>query len=744
MLKQTILTMGFLASFSSLFTQNLIKNGDCELPTVNAKIPNWIEVQGTEWRPNNTDVTPQNGQFYFYAGGARNAELMQEVDVTDYACPIDAGGQKFEFKGFVRAFPQNPTDQARIILEYRNANNTVLSTYDSGNQTNTNAWALLSDSRTAPAGTRKIRIRLISTMRGGTDNDGYYDNLSLTTSPTLLKIDTIRTQPNACVQDNGEIHFSVSGGKPPYKYVLTDYTPEIVYTDSIIKNLNNGTYHFSIRDNNGCAVPVTVVVPFSLKLARGIFSAQAEHCGRKDGKLIIRAVGGKGAYVYKLNNGAFQSQNQFDSIQANLNYSVTIKDSVGCVYSENISPLLLRSIPGPTIDSIKILPANCDKDNGRIQVSARIGHAPIQYSLDSIRFVPTSTFSNLRDSSYTVYVSDTNKCVVSKNVIVPRLALPKFDSVSIKPSTCARDNGNIAIAARNVTCSLDSLSFGTSMQFLNLRGGNYTIYIRDTANCTISQKVNVPKILPPNIDDLKIVPESCQKNDGQIIVKASSTASRLWFSLDSNFTQRDSFLNLSSGIFTISVRDSYNCVVKQNITLQNQPVPIVEEIKTTPSVCDAATGIVLVKAKGGRDLLFSLDGIKFQNDNLFRSVKSGQYNIVVKDGGNCKTTVQTDVPRDCGLFIPTVFSPNGDGNNDYFTFFGDATKVDKVLDFKVFNRWGNLLFNDETVQINNINSGWDGKFRGQLVESGIYVFYLKVQFKDGTTLEEKGDVTLLR
>ena len=282
------------------------------------------------------------------------------------------------------------------------------------------------------------------------------------------------------------------------------------------------------------------------------------------------------------------------------------------------------------------------------------------------------------------------------------------------------------------------------MQFPNLRGGNYTIYIRDSANCVVSQKAVVPKILPPKIDDLKIMPESCKKNDGQIIVKASSPAGNLLYSLGGTFTRRDSFLNLQSGVFTLAVKDSFGCSIVQNVTLQSQPVPIIEEIKTTPSVCDAPTGVIVVKAKGGRELFYSIDSTHFQTDYLFRSVKAGNYTVIIKDGSDCRTSIQAEVGRDCGLYIPTVFSPNNDGTNDLFTFFGDASKVDKVLDFRVFNRWGNLLFNDNTVQINNINSGWDGKFKGREVESGTYVFYLRVQLKDGTTLEEKGDVTLLR
>ena len=747
MSKQTILTISLsIALFSTLFAQNLIKNGDCELPIVNGKIPDWTEVQGNEWRPYNLDATPQSGQFYFFAGAPRNAELMQDVDVSNYTCAIDVSLQRFNFVGYARSFAQNPPDQARIILEYRNANNTILSAYDSGNQTPTTAWLALTDLRLAPVGTRKIRIRLVSTLRAGTDNDGIYDNLSLTPNPARLSIDIIKTKPTACAsQANGEIHFSASGGTPPYRYVLTDFTPEIIYYDSIIKNLSNGTYNVSVRDNNGCSVSSRAVVPYTTELSFALEGKKSDEiCGRKNGAIKITAIGGKGSYMFKLNNGPFQTQNSFDSLQGGISFNITIKDSAGCVHSQNIPAFVVRSIPGPSIDSINITPTNCNKDNGKIEVIARIGGAPIQFSLDSIQYVSTFVFSNLKDSSYRVFVRDTNKCITSKNVVVPRLALPKFDSVTVKPSTCAKDNGSISVVAKNVMFSLDSILFNSTRQFPNLKSGNYTIYIRDSGNCVISQKTAVQKILPPTINDIQIQPESCQKKDGQIVVKANSQASTLWFSLDSAFTRRDSFLNLNSGIFIVSVKDSFNCIVKQNVTVQNQPVPLIEEVKTTPSVCGGATGIILIKAKAGSPMSYSIDSTNFQADYLFRSVKAGKYNVVVKDKKNCQTIVQAEVTRDCGLFIPTAFSPNEDGNNDYFCFFGDASKVDKVLDFKVFNRWGILVFNDNSIQINNETTGWDGKFKGKDLDIGIYIYYLKVQLKDGTAIEEKGGVTLLR
>jgi gliding motility-associated-like protein len=738
MLKQTILTLGLISSLlSPILAQNLIKNGDCELPTTNGKIPNWIEVVGSEWQPNNTDAVPQSGQFYFYAGGARNAELMQEIDVTEFACPIDASKQKFDFKGFVRSFAQNPIDQSRIIIEYRNATNTILATYDSGLQTTTSAWLALTDSRSAPASTRKIRIRLLSTMRSGTDNDGYYDNMTLIPNPALLKIDTIRKATATCNLANGTARISISGGIQPIQFKIDNLTTD---RDSMIRNLSSGNHTVVVTDGANCAATVSFNIPNLPPPTLVSVQTTPSVCGRNNGSVKVITQNGTGFLTYQLTNRAARSQARFDSL-AGGSYLLTIRDSIGCT---DTTTVIVVEKTKPVVDSVRVLPASCNKNNGQINVFGR-GETPnIQYSLDSIRYVSSPIFSNLRDSNYRVFVIDSNKCITSKTIVVARLAPPIFDTVTIKPSTCGKDNGNISIAARNVKCSLDSLMFTTVMQFPNLRGGNYTIYIRDSANCTIGQKTVVPKIPSPTINDIKVFPESCKKNDGQIVVKASSPYSSLTYSINANYSNRDSFLNLSSGIFVVNVKDTFGCVINQNITIQNQSVPIIEDIKTTPSVCEGGTGIIFIKAKSSIDLSYSIDGNQFQTDNLFRSVKVGKYNIVVKDKNDCRTTVQAEVGRDCGLFIPTAFSPNEDSFNDYFTFFGDASKFDKVLDFKVFNRWGILIFSDNTVQINNETSGWDGKFKGREVETGMYLFYLKIQLKDGTTLTEKGDITLIR
>jgi hypothetical protein len=125
------------------------------------------------------------GTYYCYAGSDVSLTAEQVVDVSSLSAPIDAGIGIFTFSGRLQTYTQSPQDQARIVVEYRNAALTVLATYDTGNQTTSSVWTLFSNTQAAPVGTRNVRIRLISTKNNGVSNDCYYDQMSLTFSSPL-------------------------------------------------------------------------------------------------------------------------------------------------------------------------------------------------------------------------------------------------------------------------------------------------------------------------------------------------------------------------------------------------------------------------------------------------------------------------------------------------------------------------------------------------------------------------------
>ena|GEM_PF-2269985 len=117
------------------------------------------------------------------------------------------------------------------------------------------------------------------------------------------------------------------------------------------------------------------------------------------------------------------------------------------------------------------------------------------------------------------------------------------------------------------------------------------------------------------------------------------------------------------------------------------------------------------------------------------------YYVKVSDGAECSAidsvliTVNESV--NCGnLFVPDAFSPNKDGENDVLYVRDNCIAT---LDFVIFDRWGNKVFETE-----NINKGWDGTYKGQPMNTGTYVYYLKGTLQDGTAVEKKGNVALIR
>ncbi|MEM7658535.1 MAG: gliding motility-associated C-terminal domain-containing protein, partial [Bacteroidota bacterium] len=88
------------------------------------------------------------------------------------------------------------------------------------------------------------------------------------------------------------------------------------------------------------------------------------------------------------------------------------------------------------------------------------------------------------------------------------------------------------------------------------------------------------------------------------------------------------------------------------------------------------------------------------------------------------------------VFVPNAFTPNNDGKNDEFTVFAPNTRVAEIA---IFNRWG-----DELYRSFNLDNAWDGTYRGQPVQEGVYVFIIKGVGEDGTEFTRRGTVTLLR
>jgi len=130
----------------------------------------------------------------------------------------------------------------------------------------------------------------------------------------------------------------------------------------------------------------------------------------------------------------------------------------------------------------------------------------------------------------------------------------------------------------------------------------------------------------------------------------------------------------------------------------------------------------------------SFTAVNMGNDPIIANIS------VVPVNGGCEGTARnykiTVKPLDKDVFVPNVFSPNGDGKNDKLLAYGNY--VNK-LEMRIFNQWG-----EQIILINSLNQGWDGTHRGKPQPVGVYVYVLKAIMNDGRTIQKKGSITLLR
>ena len=132
--------------------------------------------------------------------------------------------------------------------------------------------------------------------------------------------------------------------------------------------------------------------------------------------------------------------------------------------------------------------------------------------------------------------------------------------------------------------------------------------------------------------------------------------------------------------------------------------------------------------------------IKNPVGNYDGSFDSIRYKVVVRDLAGCADSAYIKVRifrTNPQIFVPTAFTPNGDGLNDFFRPL--AVGISKFDYFRVFNRWGELVFQ---TQINEL--GWDGKIKGKEQGSGTFVWVVKGTDYTGKQVFAKGTVTLIR
>ena len=194
--------------------------------------------------------------------------------------------------------------------------------------------------------------------------------------------------------------------------------------------------------------------------------------------------------------------------------------------------------------------------------------------------------------------------------------------------------------------------------------------------------------------------------------------------------------------YMVEASDSNNCSATDSVLVKVQQIPEI----TMPNDTTIIIGEQFTKAPvvlfGASYRWEPLSGIDCDTciKPIFDPVKSTTYTLFIKDSTGCFETSRSffvNVDEKYSVDVPEGFTPNGDGSNDLI--FPAGWGLDGILEFKVFNRWGEIVFESTPQQL-----GWDGYYKGELQNQDTYLWFVKATTVSGEEITKEGFFTLFR
>lgn len=531
-------------------------------------------------------------------------------------------------------------------------------------------------------------------------------------------------------------------GNPPFQYSIGGvvWQPGNSFT-----GLAAGTYNVFYRSANGCSGSqlVNITQPTALLATTTI---KAVRCfGENNGNITVAASGGSPPYQYSINGGInWQSSYQFNTAAGN--YTITIKDANGCIITRNVV------VTEPSLLTAFSLNANatCDGGNdGRITVLASGGNAGYRYSLDGINYQTSNVF-NLPPGSFSVTVKDSLGCSMSFPATVG-LTVNLFLNPLRDTSICEGTAGQLQI-----NTNANVFSWSPSI------GLNDTTVPRPIAS-PVATTQYVVKVTLGRCDDSDTMIVNVNKApipnagpDGDICYGRSYTLQGSG-GVQYNWSP-PIYLNTTVGAnpistptitttYTVAVQDAIGCKSLGQDTVKvkvSQPLRVL----TIPFDTIAYPGQQIQLIANSVGVVYNWSPASGLNNPFIQNPVATASNIIggetlykvvstTADGCKGEGFVTIRISKGPDIYMPTAFTPNGDGLNEYFTPIPVGIKSYNY--FKIFNRWGQLIFST-TRQ----NEGWDGRILGKEQPTGTYVWMIEGVAFDNRKITKKGIVTLIR
>lgn len=453
-------------------------------------------------------------------------------------------------------------------------------------------------------------------------------------------------------------------------------------------------------------------------------------------------------------------------------FTETILTADDCDSLVNLELLVIECEILATADEIPVV---CHgTSTGTLIFSVDQGTPPLSYTYTNIEDTSingTGTTNLLVDNEipgipvgvYRIYIEDNfgNDAVVIQEITEPEpmeIELIASDYGGFNVS-CASDEGDLdengsleAVVSGGVPPYSYLWSDNQQGQIASgLSAQNYSVVATDASGCPIEMSftLNAP---PEIVPEVNFIDPTCEGFDTGIIQVENVTGGTPGYSYSltaNNFSSDTLFTGLEGGIYSLFVEDANGCVIFVQEEITTPQIPII----TFGDDLELCLGDSVIIQPGLNNVTIK-DIIWTQQDLLncdtclnpfAQPVNTTQFDLTIISEDDCEDTnsIRINLIKNRKFYVPNIFSPNNDGMNDVFTIYG-SKEVEEIENLRIYDRWGNLVFNEFNIQPGNEEEGWKGRFKNKELNPGVFAWYAEIAFKDAEVFTFSGSITLAR
>ena len=602
-----------------------------------------------------------------------------------------------------------------------------------------------------------------------TDATGCTSIASPTVTNAAGLTGTTIKQDATCGLSNGNVVITWSGGVAPFNLKGSFDRPNIS-SPAAVDNLSPGTYTFEVFDANGCSAVSTVTINNVPGVTMQCDAKSESAQNANDGSIVLTFANGVSPYSVVWSGTASGSMNGISTATFNISnlgdgtYNIIVTDANGC--TADCESIIASPDCKMTAD-VKGEITKCFGSNDGVitlQISEPVGNVKIVWS--NAAWNGMTNITNAAAGTYRVTITDEANCIVTDNVIIGQPSQLSVNCNGNSVSEHGNTDGIGIIGIQGGTANYAISWSGTQSGLLsNVPSGNssipglsvgaYSVTVTDNNGCHDECSFSIGDVPCTLSISTKIIQPKCFDTcDGDITLTVAGTSANYQISWsDSSFGNVDHITELCEGNYSVTVTDTNGCTSSSSNIIIVNPEKIDVKIMAS-NVLPYINEIVNLSLETNVPSSL-IDSIFWVNDQLschncaaptIQVIKDENVNVVIMDKNGCVASddIVLRVKRLNVVDFPNIIATNSNSGNDKFFPIGKKDNIKSVKSLSIYDRWGNLVFYKENMDVNAPDQGWNASYNAQPVEQGVYVYVAYVDFIDGTSEVFMGDVTVIR